>query len=318
MTVKSADVAEHAGVSRATVSQVLNGHEDRFAPETVQKVLDSAKELGYQPSAAARTLRRGTSDFVIALVPFTSFGTNLQDIFEGMTRTFAEHGYNLILRMATSDTSSLRKLITDLKPAGVFSIAPFSAAERELFEQHGVLAIDPPGVAEIDHNQFIGELQAKMLIEHGYQHLAFAHLKDARNDPYGDGREQGVRNQALAAGFGDIEVIETGIDLAAGVAALQRLKADRVGVACYNDDVALTLLSAAHTLGLNVPADIALIGMDGVPLSQVSIPRLTTLEYDLEAAIAYATAGLLESFGAGEALPAVSPAMLRVIDGETI
>ena len=74
MTVTSADVARHAGLSRATVSQVLNGHAHRFADETAERVLRAAKELGYEPSAAGRMLRTGSSDFVIALVPNTTFG----------------------------------------------------------------------------------------------------------------------------------------------------------------------------------------------------------------------------------------------------
>jgi len=59
MAATSADVARHAGLSRATVSQVLNGHADRFAADTAQRVLEAAKELGYQPSTAGRMLRTG-------------------------------------------------------------------------------------------------------------------------------------------------------------------------------------------------------------------------------------------------------------------
>lgn len=55
------------------------------------------------------------------------------------------------------------------------------------------------------------------------------------------------------------------------------------GIACYNDDVASALLGAAHKRGLRVPDDIAIIGMDRTPLSQVTVPRLTTLSYDLTA-----------------------------------
>ena len=69
MTVTSADVARHAGVSRSTVSQILNGHERRFPARTRDRVQAAASELGYQPSAAGRALVRGASDIVVALIP---------------------------------------------------------------------------------------------------------------------------------------------------------------------------------------------------------------------------------------------------------
>ena len=84
MTVTSDDVARAAGVSRPAVSQILNGR-GRFAPETIRRVEEMAAAMNYRPSAAARTLATGTSDLVVALVPNTTFGTNLQDVIDVLT-----------------------------------------------------------------------------------------------------------------------------------------------------------------------------------------------------------------------------------------
>ncbi|MBB4141237.1 substrate-binding domain-containing protein [Microbacterium invictum] len=314
----SADVARHAGVSRATVSQVLNGYADRFAPETAAKVYASAEELGYEPSAAGRTLRRGSSDFVVALLPHTTFGGHLQDLFEQMSVALADHGYTLVLRIAGAATATLDRLVAGMKPAAVWSFAPFTDDERAVLDRRGVLAIDPPSVTQVDHNRAIGQLQARTLIEHGYRRLAFAHLQDERHDPFGFAREDGVREVARQHGLDEIDVTNVALDLDSAVRALDGLSAPGVAVAAYNDDVAMALLSAARLRELEVPRDLAVIGMDRTDLSRIAVPRLTTIEYDIVAASEAGTASLLQALGAGAPQPAAAPAVLHLIEGETI
>jgi len=317
MSATSADVARLAGVSRATVSQVLNGHSDRFAAGTSEKVKAAARELEYQPSAAGRALRRGSSDVVIALLPHTTFGGNLQDLFERMSRDLAEHGFTLVLRISTPSAKELDRVVTGMKPAAVFSLTTFTPAEREVLERRQVLAIDPPSVTQIDHNRAIGEMQARTLIDRGHTRLAYAHLQDARQDPFGVAREDGFRAAALAHGLDDIIVVRVDVDPVSAAAALDRTAPPKVAIACYNDDVATALLSAALARGFEVPRDVALIGMDRTPLSRVTLPPLTTIEYDLDAAARYGTVGLLRSLGAGVPTETPSPAELSLIEGAT-
>lgn len=318
MNATSADVAQLAGVSRATVSQVLNGHADRFAPATAEKVTAAARALKYQPSVAGRALRRGTSDVVIALLPHTTFGTNLQDLFEDLGAELATHGYTLVLRLSTASVEELDRVVTGLKPAAVFALTPLADAERAVLERHGTLAIDPPTISQVDHNRAIGELQARTLIARGHRRLAFAHLRDARQDPFGDAREDGVRSVAVAHGLADIEVLRLALDLDSATAALESLGPGPAAVACYNDDVAIALMSAARALDRSIPDEVALIGMDRTPLSRATLPRLSTIEYDLHAAAGYASASLLHSLGAGAPTPTASPTALTLIDGDTL
>lgn len=295
--IKSADVAERAGVSRATVSQILNGRDARFSEETKRRVRQAATDLGYQPSLAGRSLARGSSDVVIALIPNTTFGDNLQDLFEAMTDELAEHGLTLVLRMATTSTSSLNRLVSALKPAAVLGLTPFSESERDLLDEHGITAIDPSMGAHTDHNAAIGALQARTLIERGHTQLAFAHLHDARQDPFGGAREDGVRSACREVGLPDPIVIRLAIDIDEATAALDNLGSPGFAVACYNDDVATALLSAATLRGWRVPNDLALIGMDHTPLSRVTVPPLTTVSYDRTAAAKSSTEGVLERLG---------------------
>lgn len=313
----SSDVARVAGVSRATVSQVLNGHADRFATETASRVLDAAKQLGYEPSAAGRALRRGTSNVVVALLPHTTFGGNLQDIFERMTETLSEYGYTLMLRMSSATAEPLDRLIAGLKPAAVFAITPFSPEERGVLQRRGILAIDPPSVSQVDYNRSIGQMQAEALIAAGHTLLAFAHLRDERHDPFGFAREEGVKDVAAQHGLDEVAVLHVDIDLDRAVEALRALP-EGIAVACYNDDVAMALLSASRILGREVPSELAVIGMDRTDLSRIAVPRLATIEYDLTSAAEAGTLGLLKSLGAGAPVPGPSAAALTLIPGESI
>jgi len=317
MIATSADVARLAGVSRATVSQILNGRGERFADATHERVKQAAKELDYQPSAAGRTLARGSSDFVIALIPNTTFGSNLQDLFQTMTDALAEIGLTLVLRLTTPATESLDRIVSGMKPRALVSITPLSDDQRALLESRGVSVVEPTTAAGRDQNREIGAMQAEYLIARGHTRLAFAHLDDHRQDPFGAAREEGVRDVCRAHGLAEPAIVRLDIDPDDALAALAELDAPGIAIACYNDDVATALLSAIAARGLRVPEDIALIGMDHTPLSRVTVPPLTTMSYDLEAAARSVLAGVLASLGTSGASVSESIAAesLRLIPG---
>jgi len=297
MATRSEDVARRAGVSRGAVSQILNGRGARFSAQTIERVRDAARELDYQPSAAGRALATGSSDFVIALIPDTTFGGNLQDIFGAATEQLAEHGLTLVLRLATGSTAALGRLVSGMAPRAVISLTPFTPEERELLERRGVRAFDPRHDSEDRFDHEIGRLQARHLIDRGSTRLAVARLHDARQDPFGQGREEGVREECRRAGLPEPQVVHLGIDLDEALQALDRLSPPEIGIACYNDDVATCLLSAARIRSFDVPGQVALIGMDRTPLSQVTVPRLTTISFDTTAPVRTMIANVLSTLG---------------------
>ena len=140
--VSAEDVARAAGVSRAAVSQIVNGRGERFAADTRTRVTAAAKELGYQPSAAGRSLRRGISDIVVAVVPNITFGANLQDILDQLTVDVAEHGLFLVVRYSPAADPSFDRFITALRPAAVLPLAPLSEAHRRILASRGTLVVD--------------------------------------------------------------------------------------------------------------------------------------------------------------------------------
>lgn len=285
MTTTSEDVARHAGVSRGAVSQILNGRGERFASATRDRVRRAAEELGYQPSAAGRTLAKGSSDIVLAILPNTTFGGNIQDIFQTATEELAARGLTLLLHLATSTTAPLDRVITGMKPRAVVSLTPFTDEERALLNDRGAKAFDPVSdYAGTNFDVTIGKLQATHLIERGYRKLAFAHLNDARQDPFGADREDGVRTACLEADLPEPTSLNLAIDPSDALSAIAALDLPGVGIACYNDDVATALISSAATNGWRIPTDVGIIGMDNTPLSAVTYPPLTTIGYDVKAA----------------------------------
>lgn len=318
MVTTSRDVALHAGVSRSTVSEILNGRGGKFAVATREKVEQAARELRYQPSAAARSLVRGSSDLVIALIPNTTFGVNLQDILEKATEELARHGLTLLLRFSTPSPEMFDRLISTANPRGVLSFTPFSVKEQEIMRARGVQFIaSSPLDSDSGTNHEIGRLQVRHLSHQGHRRVAFARLRDARQDVFGEERESGIRDECRARGLPQPQILWLGVDQAEAIAALDSLPETPVAIACYNDDIAIALLSAAMMRGRLIPEELALIGMDNTPLSQVVVPRLTTIDYPASEA-AHLTAASFLSAITGESLEGSEPHLaLRIIEGET-
>ncbi|MFE7813343.1 LacI family DNA-binding transcriptional regulator [Streptomyces sp. NPDC057433] len=317
MVVKSQDVADRAGVSRSTVSQILNGRADHFTAETRARVHQAIADLGYEPSAAGRALAKGSSDIVIALIPDTTFGGNLQDIYSALTDELSRRGLTLVLRLATDTAASLERVLIGLKPRVVLSLTPLTDEDRRLLECRGVEAIDPGSSSSRDTNAEIGTLQARHLIDRGYRRLAFAHLHDARSDLFGGARERAFVAECRARGIDEPQVLALGINAEEAVAALDQLGEPGFAVGCYNDDVATALLHAASLRSWRAPEDLALIGMDHTPLSRLTTPPLTTMEYDTSSVTEETVQAILHRLDAAKAGEGRTEVRFRVIEGGT-
>jgi DNA-binding LacI/PurR family transcriptional regulator len=275
------------------------------------------EELGYEPSAAGRALAKGSSDIVIALIPDTTFGTNLQDIYGALTEELAQRGLTLILRLPTHTAASLDRLVIGMKPRAMLSLTPFSDDDRRLLERRGVEAIDPQASSPSDVNAEIGRLQARHLIDRGHRRLAYAHLRDARSDAFGGPRERAFTAECRAHGVDDPQILALGINAEDATAALDQLGRPGFAVGCYNDDVATALLHAASLRGWRVPHDLALIGMDHTPLSRLTTPPLTTIEYDMARVTQATVQSILIALDKAGAIGAPVEVRLRLVEGGT-
>lgn len=318
-------MARRAGVSRATVSHVLNGHGDRFSAETVERVRQAADELGYVPSSAGRALVRGRSDIVMIVFPFTTM-PGLQDIVDVLSEGLAEHGFNTIVQLSGpvgSDAHQrLRHVAESLRPAGIIDLGGLTRKDHEQLRRLGSpvvgTAVDSSGAGS---NLAFGRLQAEHLLARGFRQVAYAFLTDERRGhPFDQGRAEGTRAVCAENGLSEPYLFGTPLDADGATNALATmLKAlpAPVGVACFNDDVALAVLHATRALGLAVPRQIGIVGMGKGPVGQLAEPRLSSVWGDSRPLLVGLLDALLMEYGGAERITAVDFGSLEVEQGET-
>ncbi|MFC5746338.1 LacI family DNA-binding transcriptional regulator [Actinomadura rugatobispora] len=320
----SVDVARLAGVSRATVSHVLNGQVERFSAETVERVRGAAAALGYVRSTAGRALVRGRGDFIVLAVPHATV-TRVQEVIEALSADIEELGFTVVVHFAgvragRKAPDRLHHMIETLRPAGVVNLGGLSEDDMEALRAAGCLVL--PRYRSGDPNLFIGRLQAGHLHARGRTEIAYAFTGDRRDDPYGPGRAEAVAAFCAEAGLAPPAHLHVPIEAAAARKALERLVSLRgrpVGIACYNDEVALALVFAAKGLGLEVPGDVAVIGVERTEVGQVVSPRLTTVAGDLPAIVGFFRYDLARAYGGAASRPE-PPGLTdgyRIYQGET-
>jgi DNA-binding LacI/PurR family transcriptional regulator len=292
------------------VSHVLNGQVERFSDDTVERVRSAAVELGYVRSGAGRALVMGRSDFIVLVVPHATI-TRLQDVVEVLSADIEEFGFTVIVHFngahAESETPSrLHHMIEELRPAGVVDLGGLFPRDLDFMGRVGCPVI--PQEAPADANQWIGHLQARHLRSRGYMKIAYAFLLEPRDDPFGQGRAGAVAEFCAAEGLAPPTRIHVPLDTEGARRALERLLALRgrpVGIACYNDEVAIALVFAAKGLALAVPGDVAVVGVERTNVGQLVSPRLTTVAADVPAAVRHIRHALAQSYGSANAAPGV-------------
>lgn len=310
----SLDVARRAGLSRSTVSQILNGNESQFTPATRERVIEAAAALGYRPSRAGRALVTGVSDIIVVAVPNVTFGRHLQDVVDRIARASASRGMSVVVRYTGDDSATTLATVLDLRPVAVVDLGVFYSVEaRREIEARGIRVVPDLSTLESveeNPNHLIGRVQAHHLLEQPERQIVVAVLEDDRPDVFGPDRVQGVLDEVRRLGGRLPTIITVALDRSS---ATQKLRAvvDQttgvpLGVCCYNDDVAIAILAAARELGLSVPDQIAVVGVDFTAVGQLVDPPITSVAIDYEAAITFMLSEL-DVLGGPIGHPAITP-----------
>jgi DNA-binding LacI/PurR family transcriptional regulator len=309
--ITSADVAREAGLSRATVSYVLNTTPHQKIPdETRQRVLSAAQRLGYAPSAAARALRSGRSDVVLCLLPDWPLGPEVGALTSNLSTELAKHGMTFVLHPITAGGRSTAEIWKAITPAAVLAFEEFSADESAAMTAAGVeLVVALLGRSrrrrrELEvPQQRIGRMQAEHLAATGHTRLGFAEPDDERLRNFAEPRLDGVRVACAELGLDEPDVREVPLDPSAAAAAVTAWRSAGVtGICAYNDEVALAVLAGMRLAGLAAPDDLAVIGVDDIPSARLAAPPLTTVTTD-QAAVAAHLAATIVAVIAGEPEP---------------
>ena len=291
--VTSADVAREAGVSRATVSYALNGTAD-LLPDTRRKVFEAAARLGYAPSAAARILRRGRSDLIVLVLPDWPVGYAAGRTIDLLSKGFAESGHPMVTyQMNASIPDQWTRLWNTLTPAAVVAVSMFDPDEQAAMTAAGIHTLHylypelAQGARTDREGAFtVGRRQVEYLRSAGHTQIGYAGSAEQRLSWLSNLRLEGVRRACAEFGLEPPVVHPVGTDVAAATAAV-RAWADAhpsvSAVAAYNDDVAMALIAGARGAGVEIPDQLAVIGVDNIPAGRLVDPPLTTVNISMEA-----------------------------------
>ena len=320
--VTSADVARESGVSRTTVSYVLNDTPGSSISEaTRRRVLDAAERLGYTPSAAARTLRSGRSDVVLCVVPDWTAGPVIDTLIDHLTILFATHGLSLLV-FNDRGSQPLTELWRAVTPRAVLALGPLTDADAAAMRTARIPVVgsaldeDPHPETFAVPQHGIAELQVEHLAGRGHRVLAYAAPSDPRLAAFAERRLAGARAACARLGLPAprVHAVDLGVASAADAVRVWRTGDAVTGVVAYNDEVALAVLAGLRAEGLDVPGDVAVIGVDDIPVARLASPALTTVWQAIDAQAEHLTASVLSALGYAAPAPRAAAELFRVVE----
>jgi DNA-binding LacI/PurR family transcriptional regulator len=290
----SADVARLAGVSRATVSYVLNNTSAvRISEPTRRRVHAAAKELGYVPHAAARSLRAGHSRMVLMPAPtipvgglYSQFINDLQWALGRLDYTVVQHGtVGLHGDEAARAWAELRPVAVLVPGAG---LGPQGVAVLKRSGARAVLTLGPERVegahALLMDHEGVGHRAGRHLYARGRRRIGVVVPEESGLEAFSTPRLEGVRRALLGT---DATVTELPLAYTeeSGARLAGRWRALGLdAVFAYNDEYAMLLMRALQDEGIGIPEDTAVIGADDLMLGRLLRPRLSTVRIELPSA----------------------------------
>ncbi|WP_405623610.1 MULTISPECIES: LacI family DNA-binding transcriptional regulator [unclassified Streptomyces] len=317
----SRDVARLAGVSHTAVSFVFNGRaEGNLSPATQERIRQAAAQLGYRPDPVARGLRRRRTAVIglvtdeIASSPFAG------RLLRGAMETAWDSDHLVLTVDSGGDPVKEDAAVAELLDRRVDGIVYAAMSLRRvrvpegLHRTHSVLANclpeDDSLPAVVPAERAGGRSAARLLLGAGHRRLAvIGGLDDIASVERTRGFRDALRAEGVTVPGGWI--VRGGGEISAGYAGALRLL-DGVepgrrptGVLCYNDRVAAGVLHAATRLGIDVPADLSVVGYDDQEhMAAFLTPPLTSVALPHRAMGEAAARLLLDAIEAGRTPPA--------------
>lgn len=290
------DVARLAGVSQAMVSYVLNDNSNIVIPDvTRRRVLAAIEDLGYVPNRAARSLRTQRTNMVACVVPDIAnpFHTSFA---KGVRRVAEEHQHDVVLyytdRQPTKEHQFLDLLLEGLADGVVVTPLHLDAADllpllergipvvvqgsNDMPTEVGGLALDSVHVDDVA----AAHTAVSFLLENGHRRVGMlAGEQDTapqrlRERGYGQAlRDHGLEVDPALVVSGEFRE-EGGYH---GTQTLLALSKPPTAIFAASDMMAVGSILATRDAGLSVPADIAIVGFDDIPVARLIHPPLTTI-----------------------------------------
>ncbi|MFD7923549.1 LacI family DNA-binding transcriptional regulator [Streptomyces sp. NPDC059740] len=284
------DVADRAGVSIGTVSNVIN-HPARVSADTLARVRSAIEALGYVRDESARQLRAGSSR-VLGLLVLDLGNPFFADVARGVEREAHEAGLGVMVCTSGQDATLEAKYVSLLSEQRVHGVllTPMetSGPHLDVLRRRHVpyalldrLSADGTACSVSLDDVAGGALALRHLLEAGHRRVGFVSgpstLQQVRD------RREGAARAVAEAGLPASALVETAterLDFAAGVDAGARLLGlpDRpTAVFCANDLLALGVLQAVFAAGLRVPEELAIVGYDDIEFAAAAAVPLTSV-----------------------------------------
>jgi DNA-binding LacI/PurR family transcriptional regulator len=293
--ITSRDVAEKAGVSRVTVSMILNRSSAvSFSDATRQRVMEAAEELGYRPNAAGRMLVRGNTEtigLVVCHAELLRYDGFIPQVLQAIAKVNQKHGYRVLLEVVEGNGTpdAYANMVDSRQIDGMIVIDPATDDPqlRALIDEKFPLvllgSVRHPNEHSVNFStrRAVG-MAVDHLVELGHRrigHITYSPAGYVATDARLNALQRALEKHELEldgrfVGYGAFSA-ESGY--AATMEMLDRSSRLPTAILAGNDTIALGVMSAISKLGLRVPNDIAVVGFDNLPISAFTNPSLTTI-----------------------------------------
>ena len=294
MPVTIKDLSKTLGISRSTISKALNDRPD-VSPDTKARVLQTVHELGYQPSAAARNLRRQRTNKIGLVVNYPIYRVSdfLAELIPGMASAAEDGECHLILYTSMAGKAErIKSLCRSREVDGIIIAWPQGLSEtvalsRLMAEEEMPHIFLPRRLPHADLSYVATDhvQGARLLTDHlialGHRRIGFQRLPEVYETDHDRhaGYVKALRDAGIAYDS-RLVISEHGSDSDYGERALNTFMAlpePPTAILFFTDPVAIKALSLAKGRGIRIPQDLSIAGYDGILPSGVTEPALTTV-----------------------------------------
>ncbi|WP_238786653.1 ribose utilization transcriptional repressor RbsR [Vagococcus coleopterorum] len=278
------DVAKLAGVSTASVSQVLNGNANSFHKDTVARIIAAKESLNYTPNYFAQKMTKKSSQMIGVLVPDIS-NPFFSTLVSGIEDVLYKNGYITILSNVGFEAEKEKKHIEEFGRREVDGFVVASSATSKV-EAAAQLNKEGKPYVLLDHETVYANGDAISVDSYGGGELAGRHLQELghRDVVIVAPVNPSATIQNRISGFLRVfpncknDIIYTDLSPEGGrIAAAEVVKTAATAIFAINDELAIGLSSGLSELGKSVPADYSLIGYDNIAMGNYIKPKLTTI-----------------------------------------
>lgn len=327
-------IAQAAGVSTATVSNVINGNHHKVSKETIERVEKIIRESNYRPNATARSLASKKSNMIGVVLPNIGEQGNFAEnphyahLLALLENNIRNKGYYMLLSCVQKTQESIPEL-SSWNVDGIIFMGTFREEIPGLRKNLRVPAVfidtyaEDLGIVNVGVDDYRGGwLSASHLLDCGHRAIAFVGPSVGKLDVM-QKRYEGFRDACAQRG---VELEEEDVFLAwttyaGGVDAGRRIAAagkNYTAVAAMSDIAAFGVMEGLRRSGMEVPRDVSVIGFDDLMECQYSYPRLSTISQNVEQKAQKAVSLLYRMISGGAVSDAQVMSDVKVVERDSV